>query len=67
MEGVRKAQYIDDVMVVVNKYEVRAFVMEDYGAKETDTIYEGRYPKHANEIAIAGHLAKMLNKDIGDI
>ena len=66
MEGVRKAQYIDDVMVVVNKYEVRAFVMEDYGAKETDTIYEGRYPKHANEIAIAGHLAKMLNKDIGD-
>ena len=40
MEGVGEAQYIDDVMVVVNKYEVRAFVMEDYGAKETDTIYE---------------------------
>lgn len=66
MEGVRKAQYIDESMLVINKYEVRTFVMEDFTTKETNTIYEGRYPKHDNEIAIAGHLAEMLNKDIGD-
>lgn len=66
MKGVRKAQYIDESMLLINKYEVRAFIMEDFASKETDTVYEGRYPKHDNEIAIAGHLAEMINKDIGD-
>ena len=40
--------------------------MDDYSKKETSTVYEGRYPLHSNEIVIAGHLANMINKTIGD-
>lgn len=66
MEEVRKVQYIDDTLVKIDNNEVSVQVMEDYSRKETDTIYEGRYPIHSNEIVLAGHLADMLGKGIGD-
>jgi len=66
MDTVRKVQFIDYVNVKIDNNEVTAFVMSDYSKKETDTIYQGRYPLHSNEIAIAGHLAAMINKNIGD-
>ena len=66
LEEVWKTQYIDEIMVSVDNNEVMSFVMEDYSGKVTHSVYEGRYPKHINEIALAGHLAKMLKKAVGD-
>ena len=66
LKDVRKAQFIDTTMVKTGSYQVAAYVMEEYSGKETNTVYEGRYPIHSNETAIAGYLAKELNKAIGD-
>lgn len=66
LEGVRKVQYIDTAMIKLGKDEVATFVMEDYSKKETNTVYEGRYPLHSNEVVVSGYLAKTLNKSIGD-
>jgi len=66
MSGVRKVQFIDSTMVKIEKNEVSVYVMEDYSKKETNTVYQGRYPLHSNEIAIAGQLAIMMKKTIGD-
>ena len=41
-------------------------VYSDYGALENPSVYSGRYPKHENEVAISGNLAKTLDKNIGD-
>jgi putative ABC transport system permease protein len=66
MEGVRKVQFIDQVKLMVDGNEVYSYVMKDYATKETDTVYEGRYPIHNNEIVIAGYLADILDKKVGD-
>jgi putative ABC transport system permease protein len=66
ISGVRKVQFIDEVAIRIDKHEVTTYVMDDYSRKETDTVYEGRYPLHSNEIVIAGHLANLIEKNIGD-
>lgn len=66
MEHVWKVQYLDEVKVKVEETEASAFVMDDYGERETILVYEGRYPNVKNEIALAGILAKRLNKSIND-
>lgn len=65
-KGVRKAQFIDSPSIVVNDKSVMSYVMDDFSQKETISIYEGRYPRHSNEIALAGTLASKLEKSIGD-
>lgn len=66
MKEVRKVQFLDETMVNIDKSEVSVYVMKDYSNKETITLYKGRYPIHNNEIVLAGHLAEMLGKSIGD-
>lgn len=66
MDEVRKTQFIDTLMIQLDGSDVGAFVMSDFSLKETVTIYQGRYPKHANEVAISGNIADMYNKKIGD-
>lgn len=41
-------------------------VYSDYEALENPSLYNGRYPKHNNEIAISSKLSKILKKQIGD-
>lgn len=41
-------------------------VYSDYAALENPSLYTGRYPKHENEAAISGNLARALGKEIGD-
>ena len=65
-DDVRKVQYIDEAMVKMDDNNVSVYVMEDYSGKETDTVYQGRYPLHSNEIVLAGHLASLSGKTIGD-
>lgn len=41
-------------------------VYSDYENLKNPSLYEGRYPKHENEVAISGNLAATLEKGIGD-
>lgn len=65
-DHVRKVQFVDDASLKVDKTDLRIIVMEDYASKETNTVYEGRYPLHDNEIVLAGTFATMIQKSIGD-
>ncbi|MFD1174850.1 ABC transporter permease [Paenibacillus puldeungensis] len=66
MDGVRKVQFIDQTRIKIDNNDVTAYVMEDYSAKETNTVYKGRYPLHSNEVVLAGRVADMLDKKVGD-
>lgn len=66
MQGVRKTQFLDQADVAIDGDKISTYIMENYDSKETKTIYEGSYPNEDNEIALAGMLADMLDKQIGD-
>lgn len=66
MDGVRKAQFVDEAKIDIDSNTVSVYIMDDYSAKETNSVYQGRYPLHSNEIVIAGHLSNMIDKSIGD-
>lgn len=63
---VRKAQFIDCEIAKIGNNEIYIFVMDDFAAKETNTVYKGRYPRSVNEISISGSVAEKINKRIGD-
>ncbi len=66
-DGVEFAQYISNYnTVTIEGLTIHSTVMVDYSNRRTDTIYEGRYPIHDNEIAINGSAAKLMEKKIGD-
>ena len=66
MPHVQKVQYIDTDTVKINNSDTSVTVMQDYSTKKTNTVYKGRYPRHRNEVVLAGSLAKLINKKIGD-
>lgn len=66
MSGVRKVQYIDNMNVTMEGKNILTYIMDDYSQRETNSVYEGRYPLHNNEIVIGGILADTLQKKIGD-
>ncbi len=66
MNGVRKVQYDDRLTGSIGNTTVYFYAMDDFSGKETNTIYEGRYPRHDNEVAMAGVLVKTMNKKMGD-
>ena len=40
--------------------------MNDYSKRETNLVYDGRYPEEKNEITLAGILAERIGKTIND-
>ena len=66
MQGVRKTVYLDQVKLRVEDTEVTAFVMDDFSEKETNLVYDGRYPENEQELLLAGILADRLEKKVGD-
>ena len=66
MENVRKAQYLDEVLVNIEDADVTAYLMESYDGKESRLVYEGHYPESSKEVALAGILAERLEKKVGD-
>lgn len=66
MDSVRKTQYLDEVKVKVNDMEISTQVMDSYKGRESNYVYEGRYPESNNEITMAGVLAERSDKSIGD-
>lgn len=66
MENVRKVQYLDEVKLKVDGFDVSAYVMINYSSKESQLVYDGYYPQKSSEIVLAGILAGRLNKKVGD-
>ncbi|MDR7857382.1 FtsX-like permease family protein [Tissierella sp.] len=66
LKDVRKVQFLDQTIVKINNNTTAAAVMDDYSKKETNSVYEGRYPIHSNEVVLSGELAEKLEKNIGD-
>jgi putative ABC transport system permease protein len=65
-KDVYKAHYQENSSTVVDDMDVGMIVTEDYAARETQNVYQGIFPRYDNEIAIAGLLADILGKEIGD-
>jgi len=63
---VRKVLYYDGIIVIIGDMEIVNIVVDDCGLLEGAMLYEGRYPKHNNEIAVTGSLAQREGKSIGD-
>ena len=61
-----KSQYLDFGIVRVDELDADVIIMSDFSARETVNVYEGIFPRYGNEIAIAGMMAKMTGKGIGD-
>jgi putative ABC transport system permease protein len=60
---VEKAFYYDTENVMIDNQSTAAFVIKDYDKLNIDLCYEGRIPRHDNEIALGSALAeKMLLK-----
>lgn len=68
MEGVRKTVILDPVWmkVDVDGQSIYTSISDDFSKLNNQTVYEGRFPKHDNEIAISWAVAKLLGKGIGD-
>lgn len=64
--GIRKVLFLDHVAGNVQNTNAQIFVADDYSKIETNDVYEGRYPLHDNEIAVAGIIIDALHKKIGD-
>ncbi|MDR2611268.1 MAG: ABC transporter permease [Clostridiales Family XIII bacterium] len=63
---VRKAFGYQNVNLLTEGYNVAAFIARDFDALDDTMLYEGRYPKYDNEVALNGLLAETLGKNIGD-
>lgn len=64
--GVSKAFYIDNRVAASAGRQVMAYVTQDFSRQDYSSIYEGREPRHADEIALGGRLAEASGKRIGD-
>lgn len=64
-QEVRKAFYFDTVQV--NIFDQAAIVnVSDFTLTENEMIYDGRFPKHDNEISVNGMIADKFGTGIGD-
>ena len=62
----RKVIYYQQGFAMTGDIELVNFVVDDFSLLEGSMLYEGRYPKHENEIVMGGNLARMEGKNIGD-
>lgn len=65
-QDVRKAYYNQSISQMVNEIEVLSTISDDFSKYEGKMLYDGRYPKHFNEVAIGNNLSKATGKKIGD-
>ena len=66
MDNVDKVLFVDEVKYEVDGMQASAIVMDDFSKKNSDFVYEGRYPNKPGEIVLAGILSERINKKIGD-
>ncbi|WP_314587452.1 FtsX-like permease family protein [Paenibacillus terrigena] len=65
-EFVQKTSMIDMIATKVEGQKIYSYVSDDYSKLDNQTIYEGRYPKYDNEIAISWVVSTKFGKTIGD-
>ena len=63
----RKTFFYQDVTVMINDMQITTTAVEDFDLLEGSMLYEGRYPKHDNEICVSGALAAQESFSINDI
>jgi putative ABC transport system permease protein len=61
----RKAFNNTDTFLMLGDIQVVNIVVEDFSLLEGSLLYEGRYPRHSNEIVIGGRLSDIQGKNIG--
>ena len=66
MDRVRKVNLYDLITTKIDGQTVYTNITDDYNNLENNTVYEGRQPKHENEIAISWVVSNQINKGIGD-
>ncbi|MFF2092214.1 ABC transporter permease [Paenibacillus sp. NPDC058174] len=63
---VRKAFGYQHIPLVAENIDVSGFITKDFGQREVNMLFEGRYPKHDNEVAVGYTFAAAAGKKIGD-
>ena len=66
MDHVRKVNIFDLIKTKIDGQTVYTNVTDDYNQLENNIVYEGRQPKHENEISISWVISSQINKGIGD-
>lgn len=67
-KDIKKFKYLNQYMIQdKDLISFQAFIMEDANKlNNKENIYDGRYPKYDNEVAISGKYAKEKHLDIGE-
>jgi len=63
--GVEEVYLHELTGIQVNGYAAAVQVMDDYGILRHDSTYEGRMPRHADEIALGSNMASSLDTGVG--
>lgn len=66
MDQVRKVNIFDRITTKIDGQTVYTNVTDNYNELENNTVYEGRQPKHENEISISWVVSNQIGKGIGD-
>ena len=66
MDRVRKVNLFDLINTKMDGQPVFTNVTDDYSRLENNIVYEGRHPKHENEISISWVISDQIDKGIGD-
>lgn len=67
MDHVRKVNILDLIETKIDDQAVYTNITEQYSELENTSVYEGREPRHDNEISISWVIAERINKEIGDM
>lgn len=67
MEHMTKVAVLDMTSMKVDGQSFYMNISDDYSKLNNQLVYEGRYPKYDNEIAVSWVVASALNKTIGDM
>jgi putative ABC transport system permease protein len=65
-QEVRKAFGYQHASLVAENIDVAGFIAKDFEQREVNMLFEGRYPKHDNEVAVGYNFATSTGKQIGD-
>lgn len=67
LPGVDRAFLGQMTGVTVNDVPASLLVMDDFDLLRYDSVYEGREPRHANEVALGPRLAELLDARVGQV
>ncbi|MRX73438.1 FtsX-like permease family protein [Bacillus lacus] len=67
MDHVREVNIFDLITAKLDGQTVYTHVTENYNELKNNIVYEGRQPKHENEISISWVVSSRIHKGIGDM